>query len=184
MAPARSVIVLLCALSGLGSPAWAEDQRQHLSDLRQLDTEIQSIKQSVLDLERDMARQEDTLLYPPAQQLRLFLSMEVFDFELDSVELTLGDTTLDSHEYSAREVYALRKGGVQQLFLGNISPGVHTLKARFSGYFESDESQQPYEKSIEVSFRKDATPQWLELRIDRSAGQQLNVRVFQREASQ
>lgn len=183
MAPARTVIFLLCALSGLGS-AWAEDQRQHLSDLRLLDSEIQGIKQSVLDLERDMARLEDTQLYPPAQQLRVFLTMEVFDFELDDVELLLGDTELNRHEYSTREVYALRKGGVQQLFLGNISPGVHTLKARFRGHFESGESASPYEKSIEVSFRKDATPQWLELRIDRSSGQQINVRVFQREASE
>ena len=183
MAPARTVILLLCALSGLGS-AWADDQRQHLSDLRLLDSEIQGIKQSVLDLERDMAQLEDSQIYPAVQQLRVFLTMEVFDFELDQVELMLGDTALNSHEYSAREVYALRKGGVQQLFLGNISPGVHTLKARFNEHFEDAESDQPYEKSIEVSFRKDATPQWLELRIDRSSGQQLNVRVFQREATE
>ncbi len=180
MASARAVIFIFCLLNGFGA-AWGSDE--HLQQLRQLDENIQQIKKSVLDLERDLTAFKQESLFPPAQQFRLFLTMEVFDFDLTAVQVRANGQELAKHEYTAREVYALRKGGVQELFLGNISPGVHTLQARFLGRF-SDAPNTPYEKPIEVSFRKGGQAQWLELRIDGSAGKQLSVRVFEREASQ
>ncbi len=180
MAPARAVIFIVCLLNGIGV-AWSNDEQ--IQQLRQLDESIQQVKQSALALERDLAKLKDQSLYPASQQLRIFLSMEVFDFDLSGVQVLSGGTELATHSYTAREVYALRKGGVQELFLGNISPGVHSLQARFLGSF-AEGAGTPYEKSIEVSFRKTAQPQWLELRIDSSRGQQLGVRVFEREASQ
>lgn len=180
MSPARAVIFIICLLLGT-SAAWSNDENQQ--KLRQLDETVQQIKQSVLLLERDLNAYQNTTAYPPSQQLRVFLTMEVFDFELDSVSIQSNGTELANHQYSSREVYALRKGGVQELFLGNVSPGVHQLTAKFHGRF-SDAGKAPYSKSIEVSFRKGSDPQWLELRIDRSSGHQLDIRAFEREASQ
>ncbi|MGJ8668211.1 MAG: AraC family transcriptional regulator [Oceanococcus sp.] len=180
MAPARAVIFILCLLNGFGA-AWSSDE--HLQQLRQLDENIQQVKKSVLDLERDLNTFKQETLFPESQQFRLFLTMEVFDFDLSAVQVSANGQQLAKHEYTAREIYALRKGGVQELFLGNISPGVHTLQARFLGRF-AESGETPYEKPIEVSFRKGAKAQWLELRIDGSPGQQLSVRVFEREASQ
>ena len=180
MATARAVIFTLLMLNGLGA-AWSSDE--HLNQLRQLDESIQQVKKSVLDLERDYGAFENQSLFPASQQLRLFLTMEIFDFDLSAVQVSANGQELARHQYNAREVYALRKGGVQELFLGNISPGVHTLQARFIGNF-ADAEGSAHEKTIEVSFRKDNQPQWLEMRIDGSRAGQLSVRVFEREASQ
>ena len=191
MASARVVIPLLCALlsfssASMASPDEAADQasEQHYSELRQLDQQIQNLKKSALGLEMDIHQVENQVMFPANQQLRIFLTMEVFDFELSSIQVSANGTKLSQHNYTPREVYALRKGGVQDLYLGNISPGVHNLQARFIGKFEKSADQAPYEKTIEVSFRKGDTPQWLELRIDRSNQQQLGLRVFQREPSE
>jgi hypothetical protein len=178
MAIARAGIICLCAASWL-TPAWGADALS--SELRQLDEQVQSIKLQTMQLERDLKQLENTNLYPPEQQVRIFVAMEVFDFELNAVQVTVNGRELATHEYTPRELYALRKGGVQELYLGNISPGVHALQARFIGQFSDKPSVPPYEKSIEVSFRKTAEPKWLELRIDSSTGQNLSVRVFQRE---
>lgn len=181
MAAVRAVIVFVCLLNGI-SPAWASGE-DHLRQLRSLDEQVQAAKQATMLFERDMMQFENSKIYPAAQQLRVFVTMEVFDFDLSSVQLSANGRELAQHDYTAREVYALRKGGVQEIFLGNVSPGVHTLKARFSGSF-ADAAETPYEKAIEVSFRKGTQPQWLELRIDDSAARRLGVRVFEREASQ
>ena len=180
MAPARAVIFIMCMFSGIGA-AWSSDEQ--LQQLRQLDENIQQIKKSVLQFEQDLNSFKQTSLYPATQQFRLFLTMEVYDFDLSAIQVSSNGQQLAEHSYTAREVYALRKGGVQELFLGNISPGVHSLKARFLGRF-ADSPETPYEKTVEVSFRKDGEAQWLELRIDKSSGGKLGVRVFDREASQ
>ncbi len=182
MAIARAGIVCLCALSWL-NPAWGNDD--HYSELRQLDEQIQGLKQQALQLELDYQALQDSHLFPAQQQLRVFLTMEVFDFNLNAVELSADGVELAVHQYTPREVYALRKGGAQELYLGNVSPGVHSLQARFIGQFEdSSAADEVYEKTIEVSFRKSTKANWLELKIDRSRGKALTVRVFQRETSQ
>lgn len=180
MATARAGILGLCALIWSQSIGAAEEFN---NELRQLDEQVQNLKAQALQLDVDLQDFADSSLYPPAQQLRVFLTMEVFDFELEALELLADDQELARHEYSPREVYALRKGGVQQLHLGNISPGVHKLKARFLGRFDGAEAQaKAYEKLVEVSFRKTNQPLWLELRIDSSRNRDLGVRIFQREA--
>lgn len=181
MASARVGILCLCASLWL-VPATVGASEEHFPALRELDRQIRGLKQQALAIETDFQALENQRLYPPEQQLRLFLTMEVFDFDLSSVEVSANGIELARHEYTPLEVYALRKGGVQELYLGNISPGVHSLQARFTGQFaEGQDQTTPYEKLVEVSFRKTAQPHWLELRIDRSRGQDLGVRVFQRE---
>lgn len=184
MAIARTGLLFLSLMFGASFTASADAEQ--LEKLRQLDEQVQSIKQQVLQLDQDFAALQDAELYPAAQQLRVFLTMEVFDFDLSAMELSINGQSLNDHRYTPREVYALRKGGVQELHLGNISPGLHTLQARFEGRFEDDppDSDSPYEKTVEVSFRKTERPLWLELRIDRSRAGNINVRIFQREASQ
>lgn len=180
MATARAGILGLCALL-CSTTLWSSDA--HNDELRQLDERIQSLKAEAMQLDVDLQDYQDAALYPASQQLRVFLTMEVFDFSLKGVELLNNGQPVAQHEYTAREVYALRKGGVQQLHLGNIAPGVHKLQARFTGRFDDDDSKAtPYEKLVEVSFRKTADPMWLELRIDGSSGRDLKVRIFQREA--
>ena len=180
MASARVGILCLCASLWL-LPAAVGASDEHFPALRELDRQIRGLKQQALAIESDFQALENERLYPPEQQLRLFLTMEVFDFDLSGVEVSANGLELARHEYTPLEVYALRKGGVQELYLGNISPGVHSLQARFTGEFIDGDKQTPHEKLVEVSFRKTSQPHWLELRIDRSRGQDLGVRVFQRE---
>ncbi len=179
MAIARAGFLCFLALSWHSPAVWAADE--HFAELRRLDEQVEAIKQQALALDQDFKQLEDAELFPPTQQLRVFLTMEVFDFDLATVALSANGQELTDHIYTPREIYALRKGGVQDLHLGNISPGIHKMQARFTGRFE--DSDATYEKSVEVSFRKSREPLWLELRIDRSTGKQLNVRIFQREVA-
>lgn len=168
------------------SLAWASSFAQdddHYGELRNLDDRIQSIKRQALELGLAARAAETRWLYPDEQRTRLFLTMDVFDFELTDLSIRINGVEAVEHQYSAREVYALKRGGVQPLLLTNLAPGRHRLEATFGGYFGRRGDKAPrFEKPIELSFQKGQAPQQLELRIEpRARRQDLEIRVFSRE---
>ncbi|WP_286219855.1 AraC family transcriptional regulator [Marinobacter apostichopi] len=73
---------------------------------------------------------EQRLLHPADSRLSVFLTLVSPDaLGLDSVELFVNDKPVVSYLYSEREQEALEEGGVQQLFIGNLPNGSHSLKA-------------------------------------------------------
>jgi hypothetical protein len=128
-----------------------------------LDNEIQDLKQQVLNLNRDLFMLEEDLLFPANTQFSVFLSMDAGNlFDLDSVQLRLDDKIVANHLYTEREVRALQRGGVQRLYLGNLSSGKHELVAYFTG---RGPSKRDYRRGTTINIDKSAEPQFVELRI-------------------
>src|SRR6185295_20173290 len=93
-------------------------------DAKALDGKIQSLKQDVMELNRDLLVLEEELLFPASTQVAVFVSMDVGAlFQLDSVQVKLDDQVVAHYLYTERELKALYRGGVQRLYLGNLRSG-------------------------------------------------------------
>ncbi len=141
-----------------------------------LDAEVQTLKGAVLDLNRELFMLEEELLYPANTQVAVFVSMDVGEFfALDSVQLRLDDKPVANYLYTEREVDALHRGGVQQLFLGNLKAGDHELVAIFTGIGPHG---RDYRRGATLAFDKRIGAKYVELQIsDKVSKQQPEFRV-------
>ena len=150
------------------------------SSQRALDNQIQDLKQQVLELNRDLFMLEEDLLFPANTQFSVFLSMDAGQlFELDSVQLKIDDKVVANHLYTEREINALRRGGVQRLYIGNLASGKHELVAFFTG---QGPSKRDYRRGTTVNIEKTTDPQYVELKIiDNATKEQpeFNVKVWE-----
>jgi hypothetical protein len=126
-------------------------------------TDLEQVKQSFVELRRDLVILEEDLLFPASSQVAVFLSMDVGEFfSLDAVTLTLDGEDVTHHLYTERQVDALHRGGVQKLFLGNVQQGAHRLTAVFTG---QGPEGRAYRRATTVEFEKDFEPTFIELAI-------------------
>ena len=133
-----------------------------------LDGRIQDVKSDVIKLNRDLLVLEEELLFPANTQVALFVSMDVGKmFQLDSVQIKLDDKVVANYLYTALEVEALHRGGVQRVYLGNLRSGKHELVAFFTGKGPHD---RDYKRGATVRFEKDTEAKYIELRIQDSMG--------------
>jgi hypothetical protein len=150
------------------------------SSQRALDNQIQDLKQQVLELNRDLFMLEEDLLFPANTQFSVFLSMDAGQlFDLDSVQLKIDDKVVANHLYTEREINALRRGGVQRLYIGNIASGKHELVAFFTG---QGPSKRDYRRGTTVTIEKTTDPQYVELKISDNATKEqpeFNVKVWE-----
>jgi len=133
------------------------------SDFRTLDQEVQGMKKDVIDLNKDLFVLEEELLFPANTQVAVYVSMDVGAFfALDSVTLKIDNKEVKNYLYTAREADALLKGGVQQLYLGNLKVGKHELVAFFSG---KGPVERDYRRGATITFDKGVGAKYLELKI-------------------
>ncbi|MBT8423159.1 MAG: AraC family transcriptional regulator [Gammaproteobacteria bacterium] len=166
---ARFVLVALVAACTLGAsvPAISDDAVVMAGSMASLDEQTQSLKKAVLDLNRELFVLEEELLYPANTQVAVFVSMDVGEyFGLDSIELTLDGKDVSSYLYTEREVDALHRGGVHQLYRGNLKVGEHELVAVFTGAGPHD---RDYRRGATLSFDKAIGAKFVELRISDKA---------------
>lgn len=149
-------------------------------ELKSVDQDVQVLKKQLVDLNRDLFRLEEELLYPASTQVAVFLSVDVGTFfGLDSVTLKLDDKEVANYLYTEREVKALHRGGVQKLYLGNLKAGEHEIVATFIGKGPHD---RDYRRGTTIKFEKSLGAKYLELRIsDREASLQPEFVVRQWE---
>jgi hypothetical protein len=145
-----------------------------------LDAEIEALKKEVLSLNRDLFILEEDLLFPPNTQFSVFLSMDAGAlFSLDSVQLKINDTNIANHLYTERELAALKRGGVQRLYIGNLPSGEHEIVAIFIGVGPSG---RDYRRGESVVIEKTTEPQFVEFMIADDTGKeqpQFDVRVWE-----
>jgi hypothetical protein len=136
-----------------------------------LNQEVQSIKQQVLELNRDLFILEEELLYPSNTRLSVFLSLDVGEFfTLDAVKLTVDGTVVTHYLYTERQLSALQRGGVHRLYMGNIKAGEHEIVAVFTG---KGPKGRDYRRGTQLLIEKTSGGKNLELKIvDSSALQQ------------
>jgi hypothetical protein len=145
-----------------------------------LDAEIEALKKEVLSLNRDLFILEEDLLFPPNTQFSVFLSMDAGAlFSLDSVQLKINDKNIANHLYTERELAALKRGGVQRLYIGNLPSGEHEIVAIFTGVGPKG---RDYRRGESVVVEKTTEPQFVEFMIADDTGKeqpQFDVRVWE-----
>jgi hypothetical protein len=147
--------------SAAGAPSSPADSSA--SDFKTLDQEVQGMKKDVIDLNKDLFVLEEELLFPANTQVAVYVSMDVGAFfALDSVTLKIDNKEVKNYLYTAREADALLKGGVQQLYLGNLKVGKHELVAFFTG---KGPVERDYRRGATVNFDKGVGAKYLELKI-------------------
>ena len=194
------IALLLCSLT---NPLWAQDSEVPESEVTEsesdvialdvteaddatasggesLDSSIEALKKEVLSLNRDLFILEEDLLFPANTQFSIFLSMNAGSlFALDSIQIKIDDKNISNHLYTERELSALKRGGVQRLYIGNLPSGEHEIIAIFTGVGPKD---RDYRRGETVIIDKTTEPQFVEFIItDNSSKEQpeFDVRVWE-----
>jgi len=135
------------------------DQRE----MRGLDEQIQEIKSDALRMSAELSQLEEKLLYPSGTQVAIFVALAKGDtMRLDAVRLQIDGQLVAHYIYSAKELQALRKGGVQRIYVGNVATGDHKLDVLFDGKLEGGTD---FSRSGQFTFRKEVKPKLVGLTV-------------------
>jgi hypothetical protein len=161
--PRTVVVAILFCL--VGAHGWAQqDDRQQM---RSLDEQIQEIKSDVLGIAEELSRLEEKLLYPSGTQVAIFVSLAEGDpMRLDAVRLQIDGQLVAHHIYSAKELEALRKGGVQRVYVGNVTTGDHQLEVLVDGKLASGAD---FSRTESFVIRKEGKPKLVGLTLSGSS---------------
>ena len=160
------LLTIIVTISSFTSLSYAEDERGS----SKLSKDIQNIKKDIIKLNRDLFILEEDLLFPANTQFSVFLSMDVGEyFALDSVQVKIDDKVVANHLYTTKEAEALKRGGVQRLYLGNLASGEHELVAFFVG---QGPNKRDYRRGSTIKITKTPDPTFVEFRITDDEGKQ------------
>jgi hypothetical protein len=135
------------------------DQRE----MRGLDEQIQEIKSDALRMSAELSQLEEKLLYPSGTQVAIFVALAKGDtMRLDAVRLQIDGQLVAHYIYSAKELQALRKGGVQRIYVGNVATGDHKLDVLVDGKLEGGTD---FSRSGQFTFRKEVKPKLVGLTL-------------------
>jgi hypothetical protein len=135
------------------------DQQQ----MRGLDEQVQEVKSDVLSIGQELNQLEEKLLYPSGTQVSIFIAVGKGDqMRLDAVRLQIDGQLVAHHIYSAKELEALRKGGVQRIYVGNVATGDHKLEVIVDGKLESGAD---FSRTENFTFSKEVKPKLLGLTL-------------------
>jgi hypothetical protein len=127
--------------------------------MRSLDGQVQEIKSDVLNIASELSILEERLLYPSNTQIAVFVSIDKDeDFRLDAIQLEINGELATHHIYSFNELEALKKGGVQRIYTGNIPTGDHQLSITMMGKLKSGED---FTETDSFNFAKGVKPKAL-----------------------
>ena len=135
------------------------DQQQ----MRGLDEQIQEIKSDSLRMSAELSQLEEKLLYPSGTQVAIFVELAKGDtMRLDAVRLQIDGQLVAHYIYSAKELQALRKGGVQRIYVGNVATGDHKLDVLVDGKLEGGAD---FSRTGQFTFRKEVKPKMVGLTL-------------------
>ena len=137
----------------------SSDQQQ----MRSLDEQIQEIKSDALRMSAELSQLEEKLLYPSGTQVAIFVELAKGDtMRLDAVRLQIDGQLVAHYIYSAKELQALRKGGVQRIYVGNVATGDHKLDVLVDGKLEGGAD---FSRTGQFTFRKEMKPKMVGLTL-------------------
>jgi len=112
--------------------AYAQDVSRE--QIKGLDEQVQEIKADALAIAAELNQLEEKLLYPSDTQIAVFVAWDSDEtYRLDTIEVELNGEPTARHIYTFKELEALKKGGVQRLYTGNITIGDHAMHVFASG---------------------------------------------------
>jgi hypothetical protein len=146
------ILALLISAGGLSLDARADSRKQ----MQSLDEQVQEVKADVLSIAAELSRLEEKLLYPSNTQVAVFVSLaEDATLRLDSVLIRINGELAAHHIYSFKELEALKKGGVQRIYTGNIRTGEHRLEVSVAGKLPGGKD---FTGTESFSFNKEVEP--------------------------
>ncbi len=139
--PCSQFVKLLCAvclscgfLTGAGVVAQADERSDTRDRFVELDGEMQTIKEEILEINQEILLLEELLLYPHGQQLVVLVSVaNNSPVRPDTISLQLDEQLVSQHRYSRSEGEALQDGGVHRLYSGRLNDGEHKLTVSVTG---------------------------------------------------
>ena len=162
LAPRALVVALLLGLTGVAGGA-EQNKQNNKQQMKGLDEQIQEIKSDVLKMAAELSQLEEKLLYPSGTQVAVFVSIAKGDtMRLDAVKLTIDGKTAAQSIYNAKELEALRKGGVQRLYVGNVATGEHQLEVLVEG---KRDSGSDFSRTERFTVHKDVKPKMVGLTL-------------------
>jgi hypothetical protein len=130
--------------------------------IKGLDEQVQDIKKDVLGISTELNLLEEKLLFPSNTQISIFVSLaEDTDFLPDAIKLQLDNKDVAHHIYSFKDVEALKAGGVQRVYTGNVRTGDHNVQVSVIG---KDGGSKKTESSAH-NVSKGVEPQFVEIRL-------------------
>jgi hypothetical protein len=156
----KSVYWMLFAVIALAPTAVLAQQD---NPARSLDEQVQGIKSDVLSIAAELSQLEEKLLYPSGTQVAIFVALAKGDqMRLDAVRLQIDGQLVAHYIYSFKELEALRKGGVQRIYVGNVASGDHKLEVIVDGKLEGGAD---FSRTERFTFRKEAKPKLVGLTL-------------------
>ncbi len=137
----------------------SSDQQQ----MRGLDEQIQEIKSDSLRMAAELSQLEEKLVYPSGTQVAIFVELAKGDMmRLDAVRLQIDGQLVAHYVYSAKELQALRKGGAQRIYVGNVTTGDHKLDVLVDGKLEGGAD---FSRTGQFTIRKEVKPKLVGLTL-------------------
>ena len=153
--------LLISMLLSLNMAVHAEEVSQE--EIKGLDEQVQEIKSDVLSIAVELNELEEKLLYPSNTQIAIFVSLADGEtFRLDAVDVQLGGKSVAHHLYTFKELEALRKGGVQRIYTGNIRIGEHAMQVTILG---KSEGGNDFQRTESFKVHKDVGPEIVEITL-------------------
>ena len=140
-----------------------QEPQNDKQQMRGLDEQIQEVKSDVLQITAELSQLEEKLLYPSGTQVAVFVALAKDDtMRLDAVQLKIDGQLAAHYIYSFKELEALRKGGVQRLYVGNVATGDHQIEVVVDGKLEGGAD---FSRTGQFAFRKEVKPKLVGLTL-------------------
>ena len=165
VARAVALTLLLClgSIHGWSQQNNQQQQNDQQQQMRGLDEQVQEIKSDVLGIAAELNQLEEKLLYPSGTQVAIFVSLAKGDqMRLDAVRLQIDGQLVAHYIYSFKELEALRKGGVQRIYVGNVATGDHKLEVVVDGKLEGGAD---FSRTERFTIRKEVKPKLVGLTL-------------------
>ncbi len=97
--------------------------------IRQISEQVQGIKSDVLGIANSLIQLEERSIYPDESRVSVFVTFaDGEDIPLGKVRVRIDGKEAVLHTYSPGELVALKRGGAQRVYTGNVSSGRHQLE--------------------------------------------------------
>lgn len=148
------LVVMSALLCMCARPSPADENAR--AQMKGLDEQVQEVKSDVLSIAAELNQLEEKLLYPSDTHLAVFVSMAHGEtLRLDAVQIHIDGQLATHYIYSFKELDALRRGGVQRIYSGNIATGAHELEVAVSGKLANGKD---YNQTERFPFTKEIKP--------------------------
>jgi hypothetical protein len=155
--PRHIFVVAIALICILARPSSAADGSRE--QMKGLDEQVQEVKTDVLSIAADLNQLEEKLLYPSNTHFAVFVRLATGEsLRLDAVQIQIDGELATHYIYSFKELEALKKGGVQRIYTGNIATGSHELEVFVSGKLANGKD---YNQTEHFSFTKAVTPKMI-----------------------